>query len=187
MQRNAALLRAVSVALALIGLNATPPAKADEAAAARAGEIAHLQKMRRLFPDAAAGVQPAPAIIPQLRVDPDPGGAIATFQPNGPTLTAGNAFFRNLGSNGRTCFTCHQPQDGWALRAQHVRSRFAADPNDPLFRLVDGATCPSDNVATPAARQKAYALLLGKGLIRIGLPLPAQGLQFRVVDVGRPL
>ncbi|MGH7062549.1 MAG: hypothetical protein ACREET_00575 [Stellaceae bacterium] len=186
MRSDAALPRAVFVALALIGTSPTVPARADEAGAARAGEVAHLQKMRQLFPDAAAGVQPAPAIIPQLRVDPDPGGAIATFQPSGPTVTAKNAFFSNLGSNGRTCFTCHQPQDGWALRAQHVRSRFAADPNDPLFRLVDGATCPSDNVATPAQRRKAFALLLGKGLIRIGLPLPAQGLQFRVVDVADP-
>ncbi|HEY1259810.1 MAG TPA: hypothetical protein VGF34_11220 [Stellaceae bacterium] len=101
-------------------------------------------------------------------------------------MTAKNAFFGILGSNGRSCFTCHQPQDGWGLRAQHVRGRFAADPNDPLFRVVDGATCPSDDVSTLAAKQKAYALLLDKGLIRIGLPMPSQGLQFRVVDVTDP-
>jgi hypothetical protein len=34
----------------------------------------------------------------------DPTGVLATFQPNGATLTANNAFFQNLGTNGRTCF-----------------------------------------------------------------------------------
>jgi hypothetical protein len=78
-----------------------------DGSAARAGAIAHAQKMRKLFPDIDAGVQVAPAVILELEIDPDPGGAIASFQPNGPTLTANNGFFKNLGTNGRTCFTCH--------------------------------------------------------------------------------
>ena len=113
-------------------------------AAARAGAIAHAQKMRRLFPDIGADTQPAPAVIPQLEIDPDPSGAVATFRPSGPMETAENAFFQDLGKNGRTCFTCHQPEDAWSISAQHVRDRFDANPNDPLFRLVDGATCPTD-------------------------------------------
>jgi hypothetical protein len=125
--------------------------------------------MRKLFPDIGVGAQPAPFVIPQLEIDRDPGGAIATFQPNGSTITAKNAFFQNLGTNGRTCFTCHEPQDGWSLSAQHAQDRFYADSNDPLFRLVDGATCPSDDVSTYRQKRKAYSLLLGKGLIRIGL------------------
>jgi hypothetical protein len=36
-----------------------------------------------------------------------------------------------------------------------VQQRFDADPNDPLFRLVDGATCPSDNVSTAGRRKEA--------------------------------
>ena len=107
------------------------------------------------------------------------------MQPSGPTLTASNAFFQNLGTNGRTCFTCHQPQDGWTISAKHVRDRFAADNNDPLFRLVDGATCPSDDVSTPQAMRTAYGLLLDKGLIRIGLPLPSAA-QFQILSVSDP-
>jgi cytochrome c peroxidase len=156
------------------------------AAAARAGEIAHAQKMRRLFPDVGAGAQATPAVIPELEIDLDPGGAIASFQPNGPTITANNAFFQDLGTNGRTCFTCHQPQDGWSLSAQHARDRFYADPDEPLFRLVDGATCPSDDVSTYKKKQKAYSLLLRKGLIRIGLPMLTTGLEFQIVDVNDP-
>ena len=158
----------------------------SDGAAARAGEIAHAQKMRKLFPDADRRAQPAPPVIPELEIHRDPGGAIATFQPAGPTPTANSAFFQNLGTNGRTCFTCHQPEDGWSLSAQHARDRFSANANEPLFQLVDGATCPSADVSTRQAREKAYALLLAKGLIRVGLPMPSAGLEFQITDVNDP-
>ena len=130
-------------------------------------------------------MQPTPPVIPQLQIDGDSSGTIATFQPNGSTPTASNAFFQNLGSNGRTCFTCHQPQDGWSLSAQHAQARFNSDPNDPLFRLVDGATCPSADVSTLAAQRAAYSLLTNKGLIRIGLPMQST-MEFQILDVNDP-
>jgi cytochrome c peroxidase len=160
--------------------------QADGSAAARAGAIAHAQKMRRLFPDVDGDTQATPPIIPQLEIDRDPSGAIATFQPNGPTVTAKNAFFQNLGSNGRDCGTCHVAKNAWSISAQHVQDRFNANSNDPLFRLVDGATCPSDDVSTRRAKLKAYRLLLSKGLIRIGLPMPSAGLEFQITDVNDP-
>lgn len=182
---------AILAGLAAMVLTAGAPALAQTAqsatgAAARAGAVAHALKMLRLFPDVGGESQAAPFLIPELQIDPDPGGAIASFQPSGPTITAKNAFFQDLGSNGRTCFTCHQPQDGWTISAQHVRDRFHSDSNDPLFRLVDGATCPSADVSTPPAKREAYSLLLAKGLIRVGLPMPSQGLQFQILDVKDP-
>jgi cytochrome c peroxidase len=158
----------------------------DGFAAARAGAIAHAQKMRRLFPDVGGDTQATPAVIPQLQIDPDPSGAVATYQPNGPTATAKNAFFQNLGTNGRTCFTCHQPEDGWSISARDAQKRFDADSDDPLFRLFDGATCPSDDVSTLPAKRKAYSLVMAKGLIRIGLTIPAAGLQFQITNVNDP-
>ena len=155
------------------------------AAAAVAGEVAHKQKMRLLFPDRAASSQVTPSAIPQLQIDADPHGKIATYQPNGSTVTANNPFFQVLGTNGRSCFTCHQPQDGWSLSAGHARDRFAVDPNDPLFRLVDGATCPSDDVSTIDAKRTAYTLLLNKGLIRVGLPMQST-MQFQILNVDDP-
>jgi cytochrome c peroxidase len=188
MARNRVLARLVLIGL-LAGSSGQAAAQnmsSDGGAAARAGAIAHAQKMRKLFPEIDAGAQVAPAIIPEFEIDPDPGGAIATFQPNGPTITAKNGFFQNLGKNGRTCFTCHQPQDGWSLSAQHARDRFDANPDDPLFRRVDGTTCPSDDVSTEQAKRTAYSLLLAKGLIRIGLPMPSDGLQFQITEVKDP-
>jgi hypothetical protein len=156
---------------------------ADEHAWA-AGAISHAQKMRA-FKDADIGSQPAPDIIRKFDQNNDPSGKIATFQPGGPTTTALNAFFQNLGTNGRTCFSCHQPQTGWTVSAASVQARFVASGGaDPIFRLVDGATCPSDDISTLAAKRHAFRLLTDKGLIRIGLPLPdPKKLQFEVTAV----
>jgi len=188
MPGNKVLARLVLIALLAgsSGHGAAQNMSSDRGAAARAGANAHAQKMRRLFPDIGGDTQATPPFIPQLEINPDPSGAIATFQPNGLTVTAKSAFFQDLGANGRTCFTCHKPQDGWSLSAQHARDRFDANPGDPLFRLVDGATCPSDDVSTHRAKRKAYSLLLAKGLIRIGLPVPSDGLQFQITEVKDP-
>jgi hypothetical protein len=161
------------------------PPVVSSAAAAVSGEVSHKLKMRGSFPDPTASTQPTPPVIPQLQMDRISSGMIATFQPNGPTQTAKNAFFQDLGSNGRTCFTCHQPQDGWSLSAPHAQARFDADPNDPLFRRVDGATCPSADISTLAAKRAAYSLLTHKGLIRIGLPMQST-MEFQILDVNDP-
>jgi hypothetical protein len=139
----------------------------------------------------AAGSQETPSEIPEFQVDDDPTGQIATYQPGGATVTADNAFFQNLGTNGRTCFTCHQPQNGWTISAASVQARFAASAGtEPLFRLVDGAACPTNNISSLQQRQQAYQLLTGKGLIRIGISLPpnqfTQNLQFEVSNVDDP-
>jgi cytochrome c peroxidase len=147
-----------------------------------AGAIDHVQKMRNSFTrrDVDEGSQAAPGNIPRLEIHSDASGRVATFQPAGPTDTGQNGFFQNLGTNGRTCFSCHQPQDGWTISAASAQARFkASGGTDPLFRLIDGATCPTDDVSTPAARERAYKLLLDKGLIRVGIPLPANS-QFKV-------
>jgi len=150
-----------------------------------AGAIGHAQQMRR-YQDADQASQPTPPMIPKFEVDADSSGRVATFQPNGATITANNPFFQNLGTNGRTCFTCHQPQTGWSVSAASVRARFAASNGaDPIFRLVDGATCPTDDVSSFAARQRAYKLLNDKGLIRIGIPMPASP-EFSVTNVVDP-
>ena len=131
-------------------------------------------------------VQTAPATIPRFGTSTDSTGALASFQPGGATATASNAFFEDLGTNGRTCFTCHQGPTGWTVSAASVQQRFAAsNGTDPIFRLVDGATCSTDDVSTLAAAQQAYKLLLEKGLIRIALPLPASP-QFSVTVKSDP-
>jgi hypothetical protein len=97
--------------------------------------ISYAQRMRA-FVDPDSGQQPTPPVIPQFEIDFDPSGILATTQPDGSTQTAQNAFFANLGTNNRTCFSCHQPQTGWGVSAASVQARFYASyGNDPIFRL----------------------------------------------------
>src|SRR5262245_50462331 len=147
--------------------------------------IEHAQKMRR-YKDFDRGGERIPHVIERFSVDRDPKGAIASFQPNGPTFTANNAFFKDMGTNGRSCFTCHRPENAWSVSANDVAERFEKSAGtDPIFRLVDGATCPSDDVSTLRARRRAYKLLTEKGLIRVGLAVPAAG-EFVVTAIDDP-
>jgi len=160
---------------------AAPPAPA---AAATAGEIQQLQTLNGKFPEPVPEEQgvPSPPIIPQLDTIVDDEGQISTYNTAGQFTAPSNDFFKSEGTNGRTCFTCHQFSDGMGLGQEHATDRFNADPNDPLFRLIDGATCPDDDVSTPAAMAQAYSLLTAKGLIRINLPIQP-GFQFQITNV----
>src|SRR5581483_3747984 len=161
-----ALTATCSLFFLLCGVsNAQNSDGAGQSASWAPAAISHAQQMK-MFADVSRSVQHAPRVIPKLKSYRDPTGRIATFQSRGATVTARNPFFQNLGTNGRTCFTCHQPETGWTISAQSAQARFErSEGTDPLFRLVDGATCPSDDVSTLAARQTAFKLVTGKGLI----------------------
>jgi len=75
---------------------------------------------------------------------------------------------------------------GWSIVPSDIQARFTASNGlDPLFRLVDGANSPNANVATLAARRAAYSMLLSKGDIRVGLPVP-HGADFLMVTAQDP-
>jgi cytochrome c peroxidase len=118
-------------------------------------------------------------------VAPNDSGVAVTLNASG-RIDRGNAFFQSLGSNGRSCDTCHQASEGWTVTPQGVQRRFArTDGLDPIFRLVDGANSPLADVSTRAARERAYSMLLSKGLIRVGIGIP-DGAQFELVAVDDP-
>ena len=179
-----------AVALTLVCSSPAPivaQTAADDAAntAWQLDAMIHMQRMR-VFHDVDTGAQPTPPVIPQRTMDADPSGTISTYQPNGDTQTSSNAFFQSLGTNGRSCGTCHQEQTAWSVSAQSVQARFNSSlGTDPIFRLVDGATCPNADVSSLQNKLQAYSLLLSKGLIRIGLPVPANT-QFQVNVVSDP-
>jgi len=105
---------------------------------------------------------------------PNPAGAARVVSVNGAAIDENNPFFQNLGANGRRCVTCHQPSAAMTITPPQIQQVFNASQGlDPLFRLNDGANGPLARVSTLAERQQAYSLLLSKGLIRIGLTLPA--------------
>src|SRR4029079_6319724 len=70
-------------------------------------------------------------------------GEVATFS-NG-TINLENPFFQSLGTNGRTCASCHLPDQGWSIAANSVQARFTSTGGlDPIFRTNDGSVCDHD-------------------------------------------
>ncbi|MGA7989867.1 MAG: hypothetical protein WCC53_00390 [Thermoanaerobaculia bacterium] len=115
----------------------------------------------------------------------NPSGVAQTFSTTG-RIDMENPFFQSLGTNGRTCFTCHRPENAWTITPASVRERFETSAGlDPIFRTNDGSNSPNADVSTVEARRIAYSMLLTKGLIRVGLGLPPDA-EFTIDSVDDP-
>ncbi len=115
----------------------------------------------------------------------DASGWLRTFTPTG-TIDTSNPFFQSLGTNGRSCNSCHRQAQGWTITPAELQQRFdTTQGKDPIFRTNDGSVSPFADVSTLAARRKAYAMLLNRGLIRVGLPIPANA-EFSLTAVDDP-
>ena len=114
------------------------------------------------------------------------GGTVNTYSTAG-SLDMTGPFFQSLGTNGRSCATCHQPGDGMSVSAEHIQHRFDTTGGlDPIFRSNDGANCNHDiNESTVSGRSAAYSLLRTRGLIRVAIDVPADA-DFQVVHVSNP-
>lgn len=111
----------------------------------------------------------------------DPTGVVVTVDVNG-RFKKNGAFFQNLGTNGRTCETCHQAAQGMSLSVKEVQTRFAQTRGkDPLFATVDGANCPNGRLGNAAD----HSLLLKHGLIRVFMAPPANA-QFTITVIHDP-
>ena len=85
------------------------------------------------------------------------------------------------------------PTSGWTITPKQLRDMFEETDGgayDDGLRAVrgvppiDGSNSPKADVSTKA-RRSAYALLLSRGLVRIGLPVPATA-EFELVAVDDP-
>lgn len=123
----------------------------------------------------------------------NPSGFAATVSSTG-HIDLTNAFFQDLGANGRRCVSCHLPSAGWSIVPSQVREIFKRTRggaiSDPLglgaiFRTNDGANSPKADVSTLAARRNAYSMLLTKGLIRVGIGVPPDA-DFELITVDDP-
>jgi cytochrome c peroxidase len=135
----------------------------------------------------------SPGEIPNGLPFPNPTGFAATVSTAG-RIDLGNEFFQDLGANGRRCVTCHLPSAGWTITPPQVqaifeRSRGGAIPDSlglsAIFRTNDGSNSPTADVSTLAARRRAYSMLLSKGLIRVGIGVPANA-DFELIIVDDP-
>jgi hypothetical protein len=123
----------------------------------------------------------------------DATGIFTTVSSHG-FIDLNNEFFQDLGTNGRRCVSCHVPTVGWTITPKQLKTVF--DQTDggkfedglglsAVFRTVDGSNSPKADVSTLAKRRQAYSMLLNHGVIRIGLPIPANA-EFDLVAVDDP-
>jgi hypothetical protein len=117
----------------------------------------------------------------------NPTGESETYSTINGGIDLTGPFFQSLGTNGRSCGSCHQPSDGMSVSAANVQARFNQTQGlDPIFRINDGSNCNHNiDVSTPAGRSSAYSLLRTRGLIRIAIEVPASA-DFRVMTVNNP-
>jgi len=112
----------------------------------------------------AIGVMLADVYIRNLLPFIDANGFSATNSTTN-SIDLSSAFFQSLGTNGRSCGTCHAPSDGFGLSVVDAKFRyFASHGRDPLFAQVDGSTCPTGPVNN--------SLVVNNGLIRVGIQVP---------------
>lgn len=128
-----------------------------------------------------------PQSLPNLFPLPNGSGLLETYNINNAPISLKGAFFQSLGTNGRSCSSCHLPTEGWGVSAAEIQLRFLLTQGlDPIFRTNDGSVCAQNiNTSTLEGRRKAYSLLLSRGLIRIALAVPA-GAEFTVANVNNP-
>jgi cytochrome c peroxidase len=124
---------------------------------------------------------PPSDLIPSLALYPTPSGTVSTFNAAG-SIDPNGIFFQPLGTNARSCASCHQLSQGMGLSAASAQAVFSSsNGSDPLFLAVDGANCPSAATGDSAA----HSLVLQNGLIRIAEGLPA-GTQFTIAVAQDP-
>jgi hypothetical protein len=133
--------------------------------------------------------------IPNGQAVPNDHGSSSTISTNGQGgIDLTNEFFQNLGINGRRCISCHLPTAGWTITPDQMQATFdktnggLKDDDFGLgaaFRPNDGSNNPDVDPTDLDARRAAYSMLLTKGLIRVGIGIPATA-EFTLTAVDDP-
>lgn len=99
--------------------------------------------------------------LPNLFPLPNASGLLETYNINNSPIDLTGPFFQSLGTNGRSCGSCHRPAQGWTISAAEVKNRFEFTQGlDPIFRTNDGSNCDhSIDTSTVGGRRKAYRFL----------------------------
>ena len=105
--------------------------------------------------------------LPNNLPHPNPGGKAATFSTQGHVNLTGE-YFQAQGTNGRSCVSCHIPEEAWSINPGTLQNLFdQTNGTHPIFNVLD-ANNPSMDVSTPAARLAAYSMVLSYGVFRRG-------------------
>lgn len=147
------------------------------------------------------GNETLPVTVPAKGTAPNGSGTVGFVAPEAARTIGANEhpFYKSMGSNGRSCGTCHQPSMAMGLSVSNIKERFRKfGVKDPLFAPVDGANCPNLVPASETKPSKYYggrrgrganansakarSLLLNDGLIRVFMPLQTGSIN-PIIDV----
>jgi cytochrome c peroxidase len=91
----------------------------------------------------------------------------ATFSTQGFVDLTGE-YFQAQGTNGRSCATCHIPQDAWSINPDTIQRLFdQTGGTHPIFNPLD-ANNPNADLSTVEAREAGYSMMLSRGVFRRG-------------------
>ena len=134
---------------------------------------------------AAVGVTQADEPAANQLTSSDSSGVLRTVSTAG-EIDTNNPFFQDLGTNGRTCFSCHRPAQAWSVTPEELRDRFAQNrrprPDLPHQRRVQLRgrrrldACRRAGGIQPAADERTDPR-------RTAVP---PGAEFEIVDVDDP-
>ena len=121
-----------------------------------------------------------PNNFPQINAN----GFSATFSTQGFVDLTGE-YFQAQGTNGRSCATCHMPQNAWSITPDTIRFLFAqTGGTHPIFNSLD-ADNPGNDLSTVEARWEGYSMLLTRGVFRRG-GAPKADREWDVIAVDDP-
>ena len=121
-----------------------------------------------LLPDQALRAEADPTSIPNNLPVQNPGGHSATFSTEGSVDLVGE-YFQAQGSNGRSCGSCHIPQEAWSINPGTLQRLFdETDGTHPVFNPLDANNPLTGNFSTVEGRRAAYSMLLSRGVFRRG-------------------
>lgn len=133
------------------------------------------------------------AEVSELSIGLEPGqvwnlaGIAEVYSPLGSyaELQATNAFFKNLGTSGRTCESCHGLAGGFTTSAA-AEDWIKTGGTAPLFmHTFDNGACPSSDISTYHARLQTHKPSLERGSTR-GVTRVQPTWEFEVVAVDDP-
>src|SRR5262245_39576685 len=109
-----------------------------------------------------------PASMPNNHPIQNPGGHSATFSTQGHVGLIGE-YFQAQGSNGRSCGSCHIPQEAWSINPGTLQRLFdETGGTHPVFNPLDANNPLTGNFATVEGRRAAYSMMLSRGVFRRG-------------------
>ena len=124
--------------------------------------------------------------IPNNRPHRNPAGHSATFSTQGEVDLTGE-YFQAQGTNGRSCVSCHTPEEAWSITPATLQRFFdETDGTHPVFNPLD-ANNPDVIPPNPTVEQRmaAYSMLLSRGVFRRG-GIPRPNSEWELVTVDDP-